>query len=59
MSNERNILETLLSTEEDAITIINKDKKVIFWNESAVHTYNIEKDQILNKDITNFFMMRI
>lgn len=55
MSNERNILETLLSTEEDAITIINKDKKVIFWNESAVHTYNIEKDQILNKDITDFF----
>lgn len=55
LSNARFILETLLCAEEDAITIINKDAEVIYWNEGAVNTYNIEKKEIINKKITNFF----
>lgn len=49
------ILEAILKTEDDAITVINKEKEVLYWNEAAVSTYNIPKDKITNKPITNFF----
>lgn len=48
-------LEAILSAEDDAITVINQHKEVLFWNDAAVQTYNIQKSEILNKTITNFF----
>lgn len=48
-------LEAILSAEDDAITVINQHKEVLFWNDAAVQTYNIQKSEILNKRITNFF----
>ncbi|WP_449354054.1 sigma-54 interaction domain-containing protein [Virgibacillus natechei] len=55
MANERYYLDAILSTEDDAITIINQHKEVIFWNEAAVQTYNIEHADIIDKNITDFF----
>ncbi|WP_373895742.1 sigma-54 interaction domain-containing protein [Virgibacillus sp. CBA3643] len=55
MANERYYLDAILSTEDDAITIINQHKEVIFWNEAAVQTYNIKHADIIDKNITDFF----
>ena len=49
------ILETVLSTEDDAITVINRDKIVLYWNDAAVATFNISKEEIINQSITDFF----
>ena len=48
-------LQAVLSTEDDAITIVDKKMNVIFWNEAAEETYNIKKEEILGKKITDFF----
>lgn len=48
-------LQAVLSTEDDAITIVDKNMNVIFWNEAAEETYNIKKEEILGKKITEFF----
>ena len=49
-------LQAVLSTEDDAITIVDKKMNVIFWNEAAEETYNIKKEEILGKKITDFFL---
>ncbi len=48
-------LEALLAAEDDAITIVNKDMEVLYWNEAAVNTYQIEKEEILHQKIDHFF----
>lgn len=48
-------LETVLSTDNDCVSIINRDKEVLFWNDIAEQAYNIERDQILGHKITDFF----
>ncbi|RLL47781.1 PAS domain-containing protein [Oceanobacillus piezotolerans] len=48
-------LDAVLAAEDDAITIINRNKEVIFWNEAAVQTYNIPRLDIIHKKITDFF----
>lgn len=55
MANERYYLQAVLKMEDDAITIVNKDSRVEFWNAAAVKTYNIKQEEILNQPITNFF----
>ena len=55
MAHEKFYLNTILSLEEDAITIIDTDQQVHFWNAAAVQTYNIEQSAILHQPITNFF----
>ena len=49
-------LQAVLSTEDDAITIVDQKMNVIFWNEAAEETYNIQKEEILGKKITDFFL---
>lgn len=49
------ILEAVLETEDDAITVINRKKEVLYWNEAAVQTYNISKKEIMHQTITDFF----
>ncbi|UUI05233.1 sigma 54-interacting transcriptional regulator [Oceanobacillus jeddahense] len=53
--NEVFFFEELLNSEDDAITIVNREKKVIYWNNAAEQTYQIAKEQIINQPITNFF----
>ncbi|WP_068674812.1 sigma-54-dependent Fis family transcriptional regulator [Oceanobacillus sp. Castelsardo] len=55
MNHNHFYLEAILSAEDDAITVINQHKEVLLWNDAAVQTYNIQKSEILNKKITNFF----
>ncbi|WP_425435906.1 sigma-54 interaction domain-containing protein [Oceanobacillus senegalensis] len=48
-------MKAILEAEDDAITVINRNKEVIFWNDAAVKTYNIRQSEILNKKINDFF----
>ncbi|WP_407939243.1 sigma-54 interaction domain-containing protein [Oceanobacillus salinisoli] len=48
-------LEAILAAEDDAITVINRNEEVLFWNDAAVQTYNIKKPEILHTKITEFF----
>lgn len=59
MAHEKFYLNTILSLEDDAITIIDTDQQVHFWNAAAVQTYNIEQSAILHQPITNFFTVMI
>lgn len=49
------ILESILRAEDDAITVIDCNKKVLFWNDAAVSTYQISQDEIIGKTITDYF----
>ncbi|WP_080874133.1 sigma-54 interaction domain-containing protein [Oceanobacillus timonensis] len=53
--NEIYFFEELLQSEDDAITIVDKDQKVIYWNNAAEQIYQIARDQIINQPITTFF----
>lgn len=48
-------LQSVLTTDNDAVTVINTESKVLFWNEAAEQTYNIQKQQIIGETITDFF----
>lgn len=53
--NELYYLNAILQMEDDAITIVNKERKVLYWNGAAVRTYNIKQEDILHKSIENYF----
>ncbi|MEN1968035.1 sigma 54-interacting transcriptional regulator [Lentibacillus sp. N15] len=55
MDDDKHILNTILSAEDDAITVINDNREVIYWNDAAVATYNIHKSEILHQPINRFF----
>lgn len=55
--NEVFFFEELLQSEDDAITIVDTEKKVIYWNNAAEQTYQITKEQIIDQSITDFFHM--
>lgn len=48
-------LNTLLSKIDGAISIINTEGDIIYWNEAAEKTYNIKKSKIIGKNIRKFF----
>ncbi|SIT73346.1 sigma-54 interaction domain-containing protein [Edaphobacillus lindanitolerans] len=48
-------LQALLDTSNDAISIINSDGVVEFWNEHAENLYGIPSGSILGKKMNTFF----
>lgn len=48
-------LNTILSSLEEAISVVNLKGEIVYWNEAAENTYQIKKDEVLGKDIRNFF----
>lgn len=55
MDYDYHVLNAILGAEDDAITVINVNREVIYWNDAAVHTYNIHKSEILHQPINKFF----
>lgn len=51
----QHILHTILATEDDAITVINNEKKVLYWSDAAVTTFHIKREEMMNQPITDFF----
>ncbi len=48
-------LECLLQTTNDAVSIIDKEGNVIYWNSAAEKTYGIDSKEIIGKKIGDFF----
>ena len=48
-------LTALLETSSDAIAIVSSKKEVMFWNTHAERIYGISKDEIIGKNIEDFF----
>lgn len=55
LSRERFYLEAVLETSNDAVSIINADGVVEFWNEHAETLYGIPSGQIVGKKMNAFF----
>lgn len=48
-------LKTLLSSLDEAISVVNTKGEMMFWNEAAEKTYQIKKEEIIGKNIREFF----
>ncbi|ADL08421.1 sigma-54 interaction domain-containing protein [Thermosediminibacter oceani] len=48
-------LESILENINEGICVIDRSRRVIYWNRQAEKLYGIKKDQILGRDIVQFF----
>ncbi|MET1180804.1 sigma 54-interacting transcriptional regulator [Peribacillus simplex] len=51
-------LEAILKTSKDAVTAVDKTGRVVYWNEAAENTYQIKSNEIIGKNIENYFQMK-
>ncbi|GGH84287.1 PAS domain S-box-containing protein [Pullulanibacillus pueri] len=51
----RSFLQAILNTDTDAITIVDDQCHVLFWNKAAEETYNIPASTIVGQPISAFF----
>ncbi|MBG9733663.1 sigma 54-interacting transcriptional regulator [Paenibacillus alvei] len=47
--------EGVLKATNDAVTIVDPEGTVMYWNEAAEHTYGIESDAIVGRKIGDYF----
>ena len=52
---DRNIFEFILDNIPDSITIVDANCKTVFFNKSCEMYYNVSKEEIIGKDIRDFF----
>lgn len=48
-------LKTILSSFEEAISVVNTKGEIVYWNEAAENTYEIQKEEIIGRNIRDFF----
>lgn len=48
-------LSTMAETVNDAVTVVNKDGRVVCWNKVAELTYGIRKEQIIGQKLGDYF----
>lgn len=48
-------LHAILSSLEEAISVVNTKGEIIYWNEAAESTYHIKKEEIIGRNIRDFF----
>ncbi|GGK32388.1 sigma-54-dependent Fis family transcriptional regulator [Caldalkalibacillus thermarum] len=51
----RYFLEVLKYTSNEAITMVNVEGEVLFWNMAAERTYQIKQEEIIGRKIKDFF----
>ncbi|EOQ05761.1 PAS domain S-box protein [Bacillus cereus VDM021] len=49
-------LHTLLSYVEEAISIVNTQGVMLYWNEAAEKMYDIKKEEIIGRNVQEFFL---
>lgn len=52
-------LHTLLSYVEEAISIVNTKGVMLYWNEAAEKMYDIKKEDIIGRNVQEFFQRKI
>ncbi|WP_231571239.1 PAS domain S-box protein [Gordoniibacillus kamchatkensis] len=48
-------LDTLVETVNDAVTVVDREGRVIYWNKTAEQVYGIGKEQIVGRKIGEHF----
>src|SRR5699024_3066097 len=48
-------VDTILKTIDESCTVIDKDKRVLYWTEGAEQIFSVQADDIVGKPITDFF----
>ncbi|RBW67423.1 sigma-54 interaction domain-containing protein [Bacillus taeanensis] len=48
-------IQALLSSLDEAISIVNTAGEIIYWNETAEETFHIKKEEIVGRNIREFF----
>lgn len=51
----REIFEFILDNIPDSITVVDSEGKVIFFNSNAEEYYGVSRNDIINKDVKDFF----
>jgi PAS domain S-box-containing protein len=50
----KNFLESIVEKAGDAISVVDLDGKVIYWNEGAERIYGYKKEEVLGKNLSDF-----
>ncbi|MGE5705033.1 MAG: sigma-54 interaction domain-containing protein [Clostridia bacterium] len=53
--HQSKLLETLLTTVSEAITIVDKQNRVLFWNEAAEKIYEISRQDVVGTSLETHF----
>jgi len=51
----KNFLESIVEKAGDAISVVDLDGKVLYWNEGAKRIYGYEKEEVIGKKLSDFF----
>jgi two-component system, NtrC family, sensor kinase len=54
----KNFLESIVEKAGDAISVVDLDEKVIYWNEGAERIYGYKKEEVLGKKLSEFLYSR-
>ena len=50
----KNFLESIVEKAGDAISVVDLDGKILYWNEGARRIYGYEKEEVLGKNLSDF-----
>ena len=54
----KNFLESIVEKAGDAISVVDLEGKVIYWNEGATRIYGYQKEEVLGKKLADFLYAR-
>ena len=54
----KNFLESIVEKAGDAISVVDLEGKVLYWNEGAERIYGYKKDEVLGKKLCDFLYSR-
>ncbi len=54
----KNFLESIVEKAGDAISVVDLEGKVLYWNEGATRIYGYQKEEVLGKKLADFLYSR-
>lgn len=54
----KNFLESIVEKAGDAISVVDLDGKILYWNEGATRIYGYQKEEVLGKKLSDFLYSR-
>jgi len=54
----KNFLESIVEKAGDAISVVDLEGKVLYWNEGATRIYGYHKEEVLGKKLADFLFSR-
>ena len=54
-NNLKNELSMILNNLHEAVCVVDKEKRVVFWSKKSEELFEIKKEEIMNKKLEKFF----